>query len=447
LMDTLIKNATIINEGKIFEGSVFLRDDLIDKIYLPGEQLPDHADKIINLEKDYLIPGVIDDQVHFREPGMTHKADIQTESAAAVAGGVTSFMEMPNTNPQTISIEALNDKFERAAKTSYANYSFYLGATNDNLDELLKADPATTCGIKVFMGSSTGNMLVDNKKALENIFREVPLQIATHCEDEPTVRQNSERYRQKYGEEIPVRFHPLIRSAEACYRSSSLAVELASKHQSRLHILHLSTKKELELLNNQLPLTDKKITGEVCVHHLWFSDADYDKYGSRIKWNPAIKTAEDREALREGLQNNYLDVIATDHAPHTFEEKSSNSYFKTPAGGPLVEHSLMAMFELTNEGVFSKEMIIEKMCHAPARLFQIERRGFIREGYYADLAVISRKPLTVDDKTVHYKCKWSPFSGTTFQNRVTHTFINGHLAFEKGQINPQKNGRKLVFNR
>ncbi|MFW5890556.1 MAG: dihydroorotase, partial [Marinilabiliaceae bacterium] len=447
LMDTLIKNATIINEGKIFEGSVFLRDDLIDKIYLPGEQLPDHADKIINLEKDYLIPGVIDDQVHFREPGMTHKADIQTESAAAVAGGVTSFMEMPNTNPQTISIEALNEKFERAAKTSYANYSFYLGATNDNLDELLKADPATTCGIKVFMGSSTGNMLVDNKKALENIFREVPLQIATHCEDEPTVRQNSERYRQKYGEEIPVRFHPLIRSAEACYRSSSLAVELASKHQSRLHILHLSTKKELELLNNQLPLTDKKITGEVCVHHLWFSDADYDKFGSRIKWNPAIKTTEDRDALREGLQNNYLDVIATDHAPHTLEEKSSNSYFKTPSGGPLVEHSLMAMFELTDAGVFSKEMIIEKMCHAPARLFQIERRGFIREGYYADLAVISRKPLTVDDKTVHYKCKWSPFSGTTFQNRVTHTFINGHLAFEKGQINPQKNGRKLVFNR
>jgi len=446
-MDTLIKDATIINEGKIFEGSILVRDDLIEKIYLPGEELPGHVDQVIDIGKDYLIPGVIDDQVHFREPGMMHKADIQTESAAAVAGGVTSFMEMPNTNPQTTSIEALKEKFERAAKSSYANYSFYLGATNDNLDELLKADPSTTCGIKVFMGSSTGNMLVDNKNSLENIFREVPLQIATHCEDEATVRENSERYRQKYGEEIPFRFHPLIRSAEACYRSSSLAVELASKHQSRLHILHLSTKKELELLNNQLPLSDKKITGEACVHHLWFSDGDYDKFGSRIKWNPAIKTIEDRDALREGLKNNYLDVIATDHAPHTLAEKNTNSYFKTPSGGPLVEHSLTAMFELSATGVFSKEIIIEKMCHAPARLFKIERRGFIREGYYADLAVVSQEPFTVDDNTVHYKCKWSPFSGTTFQNRITHTFINGHLAFKNGQINLKKNGRKLVFNR
>jgi len=447
-MNTLIKNATIINEGKIFEGSVFVRDDLIEKIYLPGEQLPAYADQVIDIGKDYLIPGVIDDQVHFREPGMTHKADIQTESAAAVAGGVTSFMEMPNTNPQTTSIEALNDKFERAARSSYTNYSFYLGATNDNIDELLKADPSTTCGIKVFMGSSTGNMLVDNKEALENIFREVPLLIATHCEDEPTIRKNSELYHQKYGEEIPFRFHPLIRSAEACYKSSSFAVELASKHQSRLHVLHLSTKKELDIFNNQLPLTDKKITGEVCVHHLWFSDADYEKFGSRIKWNPAIKSKEDRDALRDGLKNNLLDVIATDHAPHTLEEKNSHNYFKTPSGGPLVEHSLMAMLELSDAGIFSKEMVIDKMCHAPARLFNIEKRGFIREGYYADMAVVSsRQPTTVDDSAVHYKCKWSPFSGTTFHNRVTHTFINGNLAFENGQINPQRHGKKLVFNR
>lgn len=445
-MNTLIKNAVIINEGQIYNGSILIKDTLIDKIYPQGNNLPD-ADNIIDAKGSYLIPGVIDDQVHFREPGLTHKADILTESGAAVAGGVTSYMEMPNTNPQTTSIEAISHKFEIAETNSYANYSFYLGATNDNLKELLKADPQNTCGIKVFMGSSTGNMLVDKKEALENIFREAPVLIATHCEDEATIQANTAHYKNKYGEDIPFRYHPKIRSTEACYRSSSLAVELATKHNSKLHILHLSTAKELSLFNDATPLENKKITGEACVHHLWFSDVDYDQYGARIKWNPAVKSAEDRTELREGLKNNLLDVVATDHAPHTLNEKN-NTYFKAPSGGPLVEHSLLAMLEMAQKGIFSKELVIDKMCHAPSKLFQVEKRGFIREGYYADLVLVTpNQQNTIEDNSVHYKCKWSPFSGTTFSHRVTHTFVNGYLAFENGKLNAEKHGKPLIFNR
>ncbi|WP_010663092.1 dihydroorotase [Marinilabilia salmonicolor] len=445
-MKTLIKNATIINQGSSFEGSVLINDRLIEKIFRKEDLLPD-ADKTIDAEGCYLIPGVIDDQVHFREPGLTHKADIYTESGAAVAGGITSFMEMPNTNPQTTSIETLNDKFRIGEERSAANYSFYMGATNDNLEEVLKADPSTVCGVKVFMGSSTGNMLVDKKEALENIFREVPMLIATHCEDENTIKNNTKRFKEKYGEEMPFRYHPQIRSAEACYKSSSMAVELASKYNTRLHILHLSTAREMSLFSNSIPLNEKRITGEVCVHHLWFSDEDYDKSGARIKWNPAVKTAQDREALREALRTNILDVVATDHAPHTLEEKNNN-YFQAPSGGPLVQHSLPAMLELSAQGIFTKEMVVEKMCHAPADLFGVERRGYIKEGYYADLVIIDpNQKEKIEDSSVHYKCGWSPFSGTTFSHRITHTFVNGYPAYSNGVINRDQNGMMLTFKR
>lgn len=445
-MKTLIKNATIINQGSSFEGSVLINDRLIEKIFRKEDLLPE-ADKTIDAEGCYLIPGVIDDQVHFREPGLTHKADIYTESAAAAAGGITSFMEMPNTNPQTTSIDALNDKFQIGEERSVANYSFYMGATNDNLKEVLKADPATVCGVKVFMGSSTGNMLVDKKEALENIFREVPMLIATHCEDETTIKNNTKIFKEKYGEEMPFRYHPQIRSAEACYKSSSMAVELASKYNTRLHILHLSTAREMSLFANNIPLNEKRITGEVCVHHLWFSDEDYNKYGARIKWNPAVKTAKDRDALREALRNNTVDVVATDHAPHTLEEKNNN-YFQAPSGGPLVQHSLQAMLELSVQGIFTKEMVVEKMCHAPADLFGVEKRGYIQEGYFADLVIIDpHQKETVEDTSVHYKCGWSPFSGTTFSHRITHTFVNGHPAYANGVINRNQNGMMLTFNR
>ena len=444
-MSILIKNASIINEGQSFKGSVLINDRFIEKILKADQPLPS-ADRIINAEGLYLLPGVIDDQVHFREPGLTHKADISTESKAAVAGGVTSFMEMPNTNPQTTTIKALNKKYEIARNQSYANYAFYLGATNDNLKELLKADPQKVCGIKVFMGSSTGNMLVDNRDTLNNIFKEVPILIATHCEDESIIRANIKRYKELYGENMAFRHHPEIRSAEACYRSSSLAVELATKYNTRLHILHISTARELTLFNSG-PIEDKKITAEVCVHHLWFTDEDYDQYGSRIKWNPAVKSRQDREALREGIKNNRLDVVATDHAPHTIEEKN-NDYFQCPSGGPLIEHSLIAMLEMAQQGIFSKELMVEKMCHAPARLFQIEKRGFIKEGYYADLVLVApNQKNTIHDESVHYKCQWSPFSGTTFSHRVTHTIVNGHIAYENGRVNPTRYAMPLEFNR
>lgn len=444
-MSILIKNTTIINEGQSFKGSVFIKDRFIEKILYEDQPLPS-ADHIINAEGLYLLPGVIDDQVHFREPGLTHKADISTESKAAVAGGVTSFMEMPNTNPQTTTIKALNQKYEIAQNQSYANYAFYLGATNDNLKELLQADPRKVCGIKVFMGSSTGNMLVDNRDTLNNIFKEVPMLIATHCEDESIIRANIKRYKELYGENMAFRHHPEIRSAEACYRSSSIAVELATKYNTRLHILHISTARELSLFN-PAPLEEKKITAEVCVHHLWFTDEDYDQYGSRIKWNPAVKSRQDREALREGLKNNRLDVVATDHAPHTIEEKN-NDYFQCPSGGPLIEHSLISMLEMAQQGIFSKELVVEKMCHAPARLFQIEKRGFIKEGYYADIVLIAPNQMnTIHDESVHYKCQWSPFSGTTFSHRVTHTIVNGHIAYENGRVNPTRYAMPLEFNR
>lgn len=442
---TLIKNATIINEGRSFKGSVLIKDQYVDGIYETDTVLPT-ADTIIDAEGLLLLPGVIDDQVHFREPGLTHKADIARESAAAVAGGVTSYMEMPNTNPQTTTITELENKFAIASQKSLANYSFFLGATNDNLDELLKADPATVCGVKVFMGSSTGNMLVDDKKALERIFSEVRTLIATHCEDEATIRANMELYRSRYGEEVPFSLHHEIRNAEACYKSSSMAVELAAKHNTRLHILHISTQKELSLFDNSKPIEEKNITSEVCVHHLWFTSDDYVSKGARIKWNPAVKTPADREALREALKNNRLDVVATDHAPHTLEEKSK-TYFNAPSGGPLVQHSLPAMLQMSDQGIFSRELVVEKMCHAPAKLFRIDKRGFIRKGYYADLVLVQPGiEDIVSDSTVLYKCKWTPFDGQMFNNKVLTTWVNGHAVYNKGVINTAIKGKRLAFN-
>lgn len=442
---TLIKNATIINEGRSFKGSVLIKDQYIDGIYETDTVLPT-ADTIIDAEGLLLLPGVIDDQVHFREPGLTHKADIASESAAAVAGGVTSYMEMPNTNPQTTTITELENKFAIASQKSLANYSFFLGATNDNLDELLKADPATVCGVKVFMGSSTGNMLVDDKKALERIFSEVRTLIATHCEDEATIRANMELYRSRYGEEVPFSLHHEIRNAEACYKSSSMAVELAAKHNTRLHILHISTQKELSLFDNSKPIEEKNITSEVCVHHLWFTSDDYASKGARIKWNPAVKTPADREALCEALKNNRLDVVATDHAPHTLEEKSK-TYFNAPSGGPLVQHSLPAMLQMSDQGIFSRELVVEKMCHAPAKLFRIDKRGFIRKGYYADLVLVQPGiEDIVSDSTVLYKCKWTPFDGQMFNNKVLTTWVNGHAVYNKGVINTAIKGKRLAFN-
>jgi dihydroorotase len=443
---TLIKNATLINEGKTFTGSVLIDGTRILKVLEKQDQFPD-AHTIIEATGKYLIPGVIDDQVHFREPGLTHKGNINTESRAAVAGGVTSYMEMPNTNPQTTSIENLEAKYDLAANQSLANYSFYMGATNDNIDELLKVNPSNVCGVKIFMGSSTGNMLVDSTTALSRIFAEVPLLITTHCEDEVIIRENTTKYREMYGEEPPFSVHPLIRNDEACYRSSSKAVELATKYNTRLHILHLSSAKEMALLDGTKPLEQKKITGEVCVHHLWFDDTNYLKYGSRIKWNPAIKSENDKIALIEALKNNKLDVVATDHAPHTLEEKN-NTYFKAPSGGPLVQHSLAAMLELCHRGIFTVEMVIEKMCHAPAKLYGIRDRGFIREGYYADLVLIDpMKSWQVSPENILYKCGWSPFEGITFKHQITHTWVNGELVYQNGIINEDVRGMRLLFNR
>lgn len=441
---TLIKNATIINEGRSFKGSVLIKNQFIDSIYENDEVLPS-ADNTIDAEGLLLLPGVIDDQVHFREPGLTHKADIATESAAAVAGGVTSYMEMPNTNPQTTSITELENKFAIASQKSLANYSFFLGATNDNLNELLKADPATVCGVKVFMGSSTGNMLVDDKKALERIFSEVRTLIATHCEDEATIRANMELFRSRYGEEVPFSLHHEIRNAEACYKSSSMAVELAAKHNARLHILHISTQKELGLFDNTRPIEVKRITSEVCIHHLWFTSDDYASKGARIKWNPAVKTPADREALREALKNNRLDVVATDHAPHTLEEKSK-SYFGAPSGGPLIQHSLPAMLQMSDQGVFCRTLVVEKMCHAPAKLFRIDKRGFIRKGYYADLVLVQPGVEdTISDATALYKCKWTPFDGQVFNNKVLTTWVNGNAVYNKGVIDSANKGMRLAF--
>jgi dihydroorotase len=443
---TLLIGATIINDGKSVKGSILIDGDKIKQIVRLGDELP-KADKTIDVSGQWILPGVIDDQVHFREPGLTHKGDIYSESRAAVAGGTTSYMEMPNTNPQTTTIEALESKYNLAAEKSLANYSFYMGATNNNLAELLKVNPKQVCGVKVFMGSSTGNMLVDSSETLSRIFAEVPMLITTHCEDEATIVRNIEQYRAQYGEDVPFNVHHLIRSEEACYLSSAKAVELAVKYNTKLHLLHLSTAKELSLLDNNKPLGEKRITGEVCVHHLWFDNNDYDKYGSRIKWNPAIKTQRDKEGLMKGLLDNKLDVIATDHAPHTIDEKN-NSYFKAPSGGPLVQHSLVAMLELAKKGLITKEMVVEKMCHAPSKLYEVEKRGYIRKGYYADLVIVDPSmPWVVQPDNIYYKCGWSPFEGTTFNHCITHTFVNGHLAYNNGVFNEDKKGLRLSFNR
>lgn len=443
----LISNATIINEGKIFKGDLLIKDELISAIGEPGQVKAPPGTKQIDASGLLLIPGVIDDQVHFREPGLTHKGDIFSETRAAAAGGITSFMDMPNTVPQTVTIDALNDKYILGSEKSLINYSFYIGATNDNLEEILKADPSKVCGIKLFMGSSTGNMLVDNENALRELFRKAVIPITAHCEDEPTIKKNIDIFRQKYGEDVPVSMHPLIRSREACFKSSSRAISLAREYNTRLHILHLSTADEMKLFTIASPLEQKRITGEVCVHHLWFDDSNYDDLGSKIKWNPAIKTKFDRDALVNGVINNLIDVVATDHAPHTIEEKS-NTYFKCPSGGPLVQHSLVAMLELWHRKIFSLEKIVEKMCHNPAILFNIKGRGFIREGYKADLCLIDPdNPWSVSKENILYKCGWSPFEGTTFRSKVTLTIVNGTIVYNNGTINDNYRGQRLLFDR
>jgi dihydroorotase len=443
---TLIKNAKIVNEGKIVEGDVLIEDDFIKEI--DSSISVKSADiAVIDAEGNYVLPGMIDDQVHFREPGLTHKANIETESKAALAGGITSFIEMPNTNPQTTTVEKLEEKFAIAAETSYANYSFMFGGTNDNLDEILKVDPKTVAGLKLFLGSSTGNMLVDNPKVLEKIFSSTDMVISVHCEDEATIQENLAKYKAEYGDDIPMEKHPIIRSEEACYLSSSKAIELAKKTGARLHVFHLSTGKETNLFTNKIPLKDKKITAEVCIHHLWFSDEDYARKGSHIKWNPAVKTSKDREQLLKALLDDRIDVIATDHAPHTLEEKS-NPYTSAPSGGPLVQHALVALLEMHHQGKISIEKIVEKACHNPAILFDVEKRGYIKEGYYADLVIVDiNNPWTVNKGNILYKCGWSPFEGNTFKSRVTHTFLNGQLVYNNFKVLNVKAAKRLTFNR
>lgn len=440
----ILRSATIVNEGKQLVADVYIKDGIIQKIGANLSTVENTQE--YNLEGKYLLPGCIDDQVHFREPGLTHKANIGTESRAAVAGGITSFMEMPNTVPNALTQELLEDKYVIASNTSIANYSFFMGASNDNLDEVLKTDGKKVCGVKIFMGSSTGNMLVDREQTLEGLFAKVPpMLIATHCEDEATIKANIEKYKAIYGEDVPVELHPIIRSEEACYISSSLAVRLAKKFNTRLHILHISTAKELELFDNTIPLEQKMITAEACIHHMWFSDEEYKTKGNFIKWNPAVKTANDRDAIFQGVLDNKIDVIATDHAPHTLEEKNQ-SYFKAPSGGPLVQHALQAMLEKVQQGKISIERVVEKMAHAPAILFKIENRGFIREGYFADLVVVDAIPQTVTKENLLYKCGWSPFEGTTFSHSILKTFVNGNLVFDNGKINEGTNGSRMTFN-
>jgi len=443
---TLIKNAKIVNEGKIIEGDILIENAVIKEIDT-SISVKSADMTVIDAEGNYVLPGMIDDQVHFREPGLTHKANIETESRAALAGGITSFIEMPNTNPQTTTVEKLEEKFDIASKSSHANYSFMFGGTNDNLDEILKVDPKTVAGLKLFLGSSTGNMLVDDPKVLEKIFSSTNMVISVHCEDEGTIRENLSKYKEQYGDDIPMELHPIIRSEEACYLSSSRAIELAEKTGARLHVFHLSTGKETKLFTNKMPLKDKKITAEVCIHHLWFSDEDYAKKGSHIKWNPAVKTTKDREQLLEALLDDRIDVIATDHAPHTIEEKS-NPYTSAPSGGPLVQHALVALLEMHHQGKIAIEKIVEKACHNPAILFDVEKRGYIKEGYFADLVIVDlNSPWTVNKSNILYKCGWSPFEGSTFKSRITHTFINGELAYNNFKVLDVKAGRRLTFNR
>lgn len=441
-MALLIKNAWIINEGRQYKASLLIENERIKKISYDDSEFDSQSPEIIDAEGLWLLPGLIDDQVHFREPGLTHKADIHSESRAAIAGGITSFMDMPNTIPQTTTVEALNEKFDRAAKSSLANYSFFIGATNDNLEELKKDGARRATAIKVFMGSSTGNMLVDNQQTLERIFSETSMIIAAHCECESTIATNKAHYIEKYGEELDITFHPKIRSAEACYNSSSEAVKLAKKYDSRLHLFHISTEKEMSLLEAE-PLKDKKITAEVTVQHLWFTDEDYAEKGNRIKWNPAIKTRNDRDALRKALVEGKIDVVATDHAPHTWEEKEG-SCLKAASGGPMVQHALLAMLELCKQGIFTPELIVEKMAHNPAILFRIKDRGFIREGYYADLVLVDpNQNETVSRDNLLYKCAWSPFEGDTFSHKVVKTFVNGTLVYDNGVFNENFRGKEL----
>jgi dihydroorotase len=444
-----IHNALIVNENNRFSGGVFISNGLINGVFRGSAptDFPMPADTImIDAKQKYLLPGVIDDHVHFREPGLTEKGDIHTESRAAVAGGVTSYMEMPNTRPNATSLAILEEKFELASHKSLANYSFFLGATNSNIAEIEKADPAKICGLKLFMGASTGNMLVDDPLALQAIFARSPLLIVVHAEEEAIVQQNLSEFIKRYGGDIPASAHPLIRSEEACYNSSEKAVDLARKYSSRLHLAHLSTAKEIGLLRNDIPLEEKQITGEVCIHHLWFDDRDYQDLGSKIKWNPAIKASSDREGLFAGLLSNRIDLVATDHAPHLKGEKEQQ-YTGCPSGGPLIQHSLVAMFGFFQLGKISVEKIVEKMCHAPAILYRIKNRGYIRVGYAADLVLIDADdPWTVEPENILYKCGWSPFEGVTFKSRVTQTWVNGRLVYDRGKFDETKKGERLMFN-
>jgi len=447
-MNTVIRNVNILNEGKIVEGNVWIENETIKKIFsddildfIPPDTLYIDAKNLL------LMPGIIDDQVHFRDPGLTYKGDIHSESRAAAAGGVTSFMDMPNTSPPTLNIELLEEKYDTAARNSLINYSFYLGASNSNIAEINKIDPKTICGVKVFMGSSTGNMLVDNEEALAAIFSESPVIVAVHCEDENTIKQNISTYKQKFGEDIPTSFHPVIRSAEACYKSSAKAVELAAKYNTKLHVLHLSTARELELFDKSSENHIPKITAEACVHHLWFSDLDYKNLGNRIKCNPAIKSATDRSALREAVRNGKITVVATDHAPHTFDEKQKK-YFGAPSGLPLIQHSLSAMLEMYKQDIFSLSDIVDRMCHYPAKLFNIHRRGYIREGYYADLVLVDMNAgYSPAGNNILYKCGWSPFEGTAFSTKVVKTWVNGSIVFDKDEIIEANSAKRLEFER
>lgn len=442
----LITNALLINEGKVVHGALLIEGERIKEIYDEPFPVLDKVVSSYDAQQNWLMPGVIDDQVHFREPGLTHKGEISTESRAAVAGGTTSFMEMPNTKPQATSREALYKKFDRAAACSLANYSFYLGASNDNINEIISVDPLKVCGVKVFMGSSTGNMLVDNEDTLKNIFKYSPLLVAAHCEDESTIQANTAVFKERYGADPGIQYHAQIRSAEACYKSSSFAIELAEKYHGRLHVLHLSTAKEAGLFSTE-SIEKKRITAEVCVHHLWFSDKDYAHLGNKIKWNPAIKTQADQEGLLEALKAGRVDVVATDHAPHLMEEKVGGC-FSAASGGPLVQHALVAMFEMFEKDCLSLEMIVEKMCHHPAVLFEIQDRGFLRKGYYADLVLVERnKPWEVSTENILYKCAWSPFEGQRFTHRVKQTYVNGHLVYDEGQFPEAPLGKALTFNR
>jgi len=443
-MKKLLKNAHIVNEGSIIKADLLIEGQRISKI---APFISDAAAQVIDLEGKFLLPGIVDDQVHFREPGLTHKGRIYTEARAAVAGGITSFMEMPNTIPQALSQELLEDKYLIGAKDSLANYSFFMGASNENLEEVLKTDSKRVAGVKIFMGSSTGNMLVDDKEVLNSIFSKCKMLIAVHCEDEQTIRTNSAKMKAEYGEDLPIRFHPVIRNDEACYKSSSMAIELAKKHDTRLHILHISTAKETALFRNDIPLKEKKITAEACIHHLWFDERSYDEKGTLIKWNPAVKSLKDKEAIWSALLDDRIDIIATDHAPHTLEEKQ-NTYFNAPSGGPLVQHALVAMLEFYHQGKVSLEWIVTKMCHAPADCFQLKERGFIREGFFADLVVVDpNKPWTVTKQNILYQCAWSPFEGTVFKSSVSKTFVNGNLVYNQGVFDETTRGMRLEFDR